>query len=222
MCGRFGLSEPRIEVEKAFGARLQVDLEPRYNIAPTTPILVVKDSPQGRIGTFHLWGLVPAWAKDPGLGAKLFNARSETAGEKPSFRNALKRRRCLIPASGFYEWQASKEGGKQPFWIRRKDGGLLALAGLWETWQGPNGEELDTCAILTTDPNEVMAPIHDRMPVILGKDAYAAWLDCSDETRAGIPALMHPCPASWLVADPVGKAVGNSRNEGAELIRPLE
>lgn len=219
MCGRYGLDGKRIDLELEFSARMLVEVQPRYNIAPTTPILIVKDTPQGRIGTFHLWGLIPSWANDPSIGTKMINARSETAAEKPSFRNALKRRRCLVPASGFYEWQSLGKGQKQPYWIHRKDGSFLAFAGLWESWQGPNGEELDTCTILTTTPNELMAPIHDRMPVILRKEHYDVWLNCEDQTAKGVVGLFRPCPASWLAVHPVGSAVGNPRNEGAELIQ---
>jgi putative SOS response-associated peptidase YedK len=215
------LDGKRLDLEAEFAARLEVVLEPRYNIAPTTPVLVVKASPQGRIATFHLWGLVPSWSKDPGIGAKLLNARSETAAEKPSFKHALKHRRCILPASGFYEWQPQGKGVKQPYWIHRKGGGLLAMAGLWETWQGPNGEELDTCTVLTTVPNEVMAPIHDRMPVLLGRGDYSAWLDGAHANLGLAMKLLRPCPAAWLEAYPVGQGVGNPRNEGVELIRPL-
>lgn len=221
MCGRYGLDGKRIEIEATFAAKVLVDLQPRYNIAPTTPVLVIKDSPQGRIGTFQLWGLIPPWAKDPTIANKLINARAETAAEKPSFKNALRRRRCILPASGFFEWQKLEGGRKQPFWIHPTQGGLLALAGIWEQWQGPNGEELETCAILTTTPNEVMAPLHDRMPVILGPEAFEAWFDHRSDRTEAIAHLLRPCPASWLAAHPVASLVGNPRNDGPELIEPI-
>lgn len=222
MCGRYGLDGKRQELERAFTAKVVVELQPRFNIAPTTPVLVVRESAQGRIGTFLLWGLIPPWAKDPSIASRLINARAETAAEKPSFRNALKRRRCLLPASGFFEWQAVPGGPKQPHWIHPRTGEFLAFAGLWECWQGPNGEELESCTILTTEANAVMAPLHDRMPVILAEPDFDLWLDCTPQNQKAILTLLRPCPADLLAVHPVGPGVGNPRNEGLHLIEPLD
>ena len=165
------------------------------------------------------WGLVPYWAKDPSMGARMNNARAETVAEKPSFREAYRKRRCLIPASGFYEWQelGGKMRGsqaKQPWYIHPREGELFAFAGLWESWNGPGGV-LETCAIVTTEPNEVMAPIHERMPVIVAPADYGRWLD-------GAEGLLGPCPASTIAAYPVSKAVNRAANDSPDLLVPLD
>jgi putative SOS response-associated peptidase YedK len=170
--------------------------------------------------TLHRWGLVPSWSKDPALGARLANARAETAADKPSFRAPFRRGRCIIPADGFYEWQARPGGPKQPFCIRAADGSILAFAGLRDTWEGPDGA-LETCAILTTSANGLMAPIHDRMPVILAPADYAAWLD-PDGVPERLKAMLRPCPEGFLRVYPVGPRVGNVRNEGPELAEPAD
>jgi putative SOS response-associated peptidase YedK len=171
------------------------------------------------------WGLVPSWSKDPSIGARLINARSETAAEKPSFRSALRRRRCLIPASGFYEWQR-RPNGKQPYVIGMADGNPFAFAGLWEHWHGLDGSELETCTVLTTEANELMAPIHDRMPVILEPQDYADWLGTGEDSApaevAQLQHLMRPYPADQMKAYPVSNYVNDPRHEGAECIRPTD
>lgn len=200
-------------------------LEPRYNVAPSQPLLTVRLDREGaREWAFLKWGLVPSWAKDPGIGNSLINARGDTAHEKPSFRAAFKRRRCLVPADGFFEWQRRNKG-KQPYYITLKDGSPFAIAGLWEIWTGPGGEELQTCTLITTEANEVVQPLHDRMPVILAPEDFDLWLgqpgDASKEEIAVLRHLLHPFPAKQMQAAPVSKAVNNPRNEGPECIEPV-
>jgi len=220
MCGRYFLSSPMETLEIQFAAEARAGFEPRYNLAPTAVVPVVLALPAGRIITLHRWGLVPSWSRDPALGARLANARAETAAAKPSFRAPFRRSRCIIPADGFYEWQARPGAAKQPFCIRAAGGALLGFAGLWDRWEGPDGC-LDTCTILTTAANALMAPIHDRMPVILMPADYAAWLD-PGAGPAQLQALLRPCAPEWLQAYPVGPRVGNARNEGPELAERLD
>jgi len=219
MCGRYLLDSPMEAVTVQFQAEARTGWAPRYNLAPTSPVPVVVATPAGRIVTLQRWGLVPSWSKDPAMGARMANARAETVADKPSFRTPFRRRRCLIPANGFYEWQARPGAAKQAFCIRAADGALLGFAGLWDLWEGPDGA-LETCTIITTEANAAMAPIHDRMPVILAPGDYAAWLD------PGVPAdrlkaLLRPCAGAALRIHPVGPAVGNVRNDGPALAEPL-
>jgi putative SOS response-associated peptidase YedK len=207
-------------LEAQFEAEAREALRARYNIAPTTPVPVVRNGGTGRIIVLQRWGLVPSWSKDPSMGARLANARSETVADKPSFRTPFRRNRCLIPADAFYEWRALAGGGKQPYAIRSAGGELLAFAGIWDRWQGPEGP-LDTCAILTTTANAAMAPIHDRMPVILAREDHAAWLDPSTSADR-LLALLRPCPEAWLRLDPVDPRVGNVRNDDAGLLEPVD
>ncbi|MCL4266257.1 MAG: SOS response-associated peptidase [Anaerolineae bacterium] len=225
MCGRFALISSTEEVANALGIDQATIADippavPRYNIAPTQPVLAayLDETGQRRL-TFFQWGLVPSWSKDITIGSRLINARSETVTEKPSFRNAFKRRRCLIPADGFYEWQ-KKNGGKQPMYIHGADGRPLALAGLWEVWQEPEGTRLQTCTILTTVPNELMAPLHDRMPVILEPEDFSMWLEPGAHPDEALH-LLRPYPAAKMKAYPVSTAVNNPRNDTAECIQPL-
>jgi putative SOS response-associated peptidase YedK len=229
MCGRYVLSSPIEAIETQFAAeavsgdgaaRPGVWLQPRYNLAPSAAVPVVSLDRLRRIITLHQWGLVPSWARDPALGGRLANARAETVAEKPSFRGPFRRSRCIIPATAFYEWQARPGQAKQPYCIRAAEGILLAFAGLRSRWEGPDGA-LDTCTIITTSANGVMAPIHDRMPVILAAGDYAAWLD-PDAAPARLQALLRPCPEAFLQAYPVGPRVGNARTEGPELMAPLD
>ncbi len=205
-----------------FGLDSAPELAPRYNVAPTQPVGIVRYA--NNIGrpewTFALWGLIPSWSKDPGIGARLINARAETAPEKPSFRAAFKRRRCLIPADGFYEWK--REGrARQPFHFTVADG-LFAFAGLWETWTGPDGGEIDSCTILTTEANDLVATVHDRMPVILATEDYAEWLatgqDATPRELTSLRHLLRPFPAAQMAARPVGKYVNSPHNEGEACI----
>ncbi len=221
MCGRFSLIATGEEVAAHYGLSEVPLLAPRYNIAPTQPVAAVRLAygSTEREFTHFQWGLIPSWAKDPGIGSKMINARAETAAEKPSFRTAFKRRRCLIPTSGFYEWQ--KVGsGKQPMFIHPVEGDVMSFAGLWEYWQSADGSELETCTILTTSPNEMMASIHNRMPVILEPADYAMWLD--GETPADqLMHLLRPIEPDFLSAYPVSTTVNNPRNEGEACIVPL-
>ena len=201
-----------------------LNVQPRFNIAPTQPIIAITASAGGgNAATFFQWGLVPSWAKDISSGAKMINARAETVAEKPSFRAAFRRRRCLIPTSGFYEWQKHSNAAKQPFWISAADGGLLTFAGLWESWISADGDELQTATIITTTANEALAPLHARMPVILGPQNFDAWLDVSDETdTAAALALLRPAPAEITTTWPVSTRVNNVRNDDASLVEPAE
>ncbi|MDX1414207.1 MAG: SOS response-associated peptidase [Candidatus Promineifilaceae bacterium] len=221
MCGRFSLFASGELISQQFGVSVDHDLEPRYNIAPTQPVAAVRQTAdgQGREFTYLQWGLIPSWAKDPKIGSRMINARSETVTEKPSFRAAFKRRRCLIPASGFYEWQKTANG-KQPMFIRPAGDELFGLAGLWEYWESADGSTIHSCTILTTEPNELMAAIHNRMPVIIEAEDYSMWLDPGpDPTDA--QHLLRPYTAQKMVAYPVSTAVNNPRNENPQCVQPI-
>ncbi len=222
MCGRFTLTSPEQDLLLHFLLPEAPAREPRYNVAPGQPVAAVRiarDGSQRELVPLS-WGLIPSWAKDPKLGARMINARAETAAEKPSFRNAFRRRRCLVPADGFYEWQKS-EAGKQPFYIRLQGGGTFAFAGLWEFWRGPEGETIESCALLTTQPNSLLRPLHDRMPVILPRSDYALWLDPEVQTVERLQPLLVPYPAERMEAYPVGRYVNSPENEGPRCIEPL-
>jgi putative SOS response-associated peptidase YedK len=230
MCGRFGLFHTWTEMHGVYSLINQpLNLMPRYNIAPTQAIVAVIRAASGpdaggREATGFQWGLIPPWAKDPAIGAKMNNARSETIAEKPSFRNAFKCRRCLIPASGFYEWMSTGTGPKQPVWIARPDASLITFAGLWEIWHGPDGGELQTCTIVTTAANETLKPYHHRMPVVLPPDSFDTWLGDGQESREDqdrAASLMVPAPDDALTVRPVGPAVSSTRNEGPELLEDV-
>ncbi|MEW5772535.1 MAG: SOS response-associated peptidase [Thermodesulfobacteriota bacterium] len=223
MCGRFGFDIPRQVLAEHFGLDAAYEIAPRYNIAPTQEAPAVLPHPDSgaRVLRSLRWGLVPSWAKDAKGGARLVNARAETAAEKPAFRAAFKRRRCLAPAAGFYEWKR-QETGKQPYWIRLLGGGPLAFAGLWDHWLDPqSGATLYTFAILTCPANPLAATLHDRMPVILPPAAYAAWLDPA-ATRPDLEALLAPFPAGLMEAWPVSKRVNNPRNDDPSLLDKVE
>jgi putative SOS response-associated peptidase YedK len=222
MCGRYALHAPAESLAEDFDAILEVAaLTPRYNAAPLQWLPVVRQRPSGeRVIHALRWGLLPAWAKDEGMAARLINARAETLSERPAFRAAFGRRRCVIPASGFYEW-ARHLAGKQPFYLSPPDGSLLALGGLWERWtRAADGQTIDTFAIVTTAANPLVSELHDRMPLILSADEVGLWLDQSTPL-ARIQQMLIPCPDDRLTAQPVGRAVGNVRNEGPELIVPV-
>ncbi len=222
MCGRFALLTSGEAIAEFFNLETVPDpLPPRYNIAPTQPVLGVRLSTHGQEREFALfrWGLIPSWAKDIKMGARMINARSETVAEKPAFRAAFKRRRCLIPASGFYEWQ-KVNGRKQPMYIHPAGEELFALAGLWEYWLGADGSELETCTILTTTPNEMMAPIHNRMPVIVEPEDFEMWLDPGPRPADGLH-LLRPYPANRMTAYPVSTLVNSPANDTANCITPL-
>jgi putative SOS response-associated peptidase YedK len=218
VCGRFVLKTPAGELARIFSLDEYPDLLPRFNIPPGTDIPVIRHSPEGK-RVLHLlrWGLVPHWSRDPGIGAKLNNARAESLLEKPSFRDAFRRRRCLIPADGFYEWRS--EGKlKQPYYISLKSGQPLAMGGLWESWRTPDGIILRTCAVITTGPNTVMAPIHDRMPVLVASQDWQAWLTAPAE--AVMPLLDPPAPDP-MQAWPVSRRVSRASEDEPGLIEAL-
>ena len=217
MCGRYTV-RGILPVAELFGISLPAEFQqPRYNIAPTQDVLVVRsaapDAEQRRRGDLLRWGLVPHWALDPSVGNRMINARAETAAERPAFRDAMKRRRCLVPADGFYEWKAATPPAKrkQPHLIRMKDDRPFAFAGLWESW-GHGDERVESFTILTTSPNEVVAPIHDRMPVIVAPEDYDRWLDSKVDV-AGVKELLRPYAAAEMVAQPVGTHVNNPAND---------
>ena len=219
MCGRYALHTHPDVIALTFGLSRMPEFKPRYNIAPSSDVLVIREnSERGRIADLYRWGLIPGWAKDPAIGNKLANARGETVAEKPSFRAAFKRWRCLVPASGFYEWKGVA-GRKQPYYIRPKGGELFGLAGISELWNGPDGP-LRTVCLITTEPNELMRGIHDRMPVIVPREDYTAWLDPGNQDTAKLKGFIRSYPAERMEAFPVSKAVSYARNEGAEVIEP--
>jgi putative SOS response-associated peptidase YedK len=218
MCARYVITSPAAAVRALFAYDEQPDFPPRYNVAPTQPIPIVRLLDRKRSYALVRWGFLPAWVKDPRTFSLLINARGESVQEKPAFRNAMRRRRCLIPADGFYEW--SDATPRRPYFVRPKSGGPIAFAGLWETWTGPNGEEVDTAAIVTTAANRLLAPVHDRMPVIVAPDAFNLWLDCAkvDDTTAA--ALIIPAAEALLECYPVSNAVNRAANDSPELIAP--
>ncbi|MEM8604783.1 MAG: SOS response-associated peptidase [Cyanobacteria bacterium P01_H01_bin.121] len=226
MCGRYTLRAEPEAIAQQFEVEVSTEVlnavQPRYNIAPSQPILAIRSNQQTaeRELTFLRWGLVPFWAKDIKIGYRLINARSETVSEKPSFRAAYRYRRCLIPADGFYEWQRQNKRKKQPFHIRQPDQPIFAFAGLWEHWQDPAGAELETCTILTTQPNELMAPIHDRMPVIIAPRDYDCWLT-APSTRLVEP-LLKPYPSELLTALPVSTLVNNAKVDHLDCLTRAE
>jgi putative SOS response-associated peptidase YedK len=227
MCGRYvsttpvGVLAERFQVEEVKAP----DLGERFNVAPTDEVYAVAEGKDGtrRLGTFK-WGLVPFWAKEPKVGSRMINARVETLQSK--FKRTLERRRCLIPADGFYEWQERPKGQKkQPFFIHRKDGEPLVFAGLWEVWHDPgddNAEPLRTCSIITTDANQVVARTHDRMPVMLPPDTWAAWLDVEQHDLDVVQGLLVPEVPKEIEVYPVSTDVNNVRNDGSHLVEPLE
>lgn len=221
MCSRYSLTSPPEAVRAYFGTANQLVFPPRYNIAPTQPVLIVRNDVRGdREMTLVRWGLIPSWVKDPREFSTLINARSETAAEKPSFRGAMRHRRCLVPATAFYEWTGAP-GSKQPHLIRPRAGGVFAMAGLAEHWVGADGSELETMAILTTAANRSMQALHDRMPVILDPGHFATWLDCAPGTSKGLEGLLQPAPDDLLEFVQVSPRLNNPRNEGPELVQPL-
>jgi putative SOS response-associated peptidase YedK len=220
MCGRFAQRTDPKRLAREFKLGEVPEIEPRYNIAPTQDILGVIEAADGREMKFFKWGLIPSWAKDTAMGARLINARSETVEEKPAFREAFKKRRCIIPADGFYEWQKT-EGRKQPFFFQMHDERPFGFAGLWERWQGSAGQLIESCTILTTEANEALRPVHDRMPVILHSDDYELWLDEDVRQRERLKDLLRPFPSSEMMSHPVSAAINSPRNQGATLIERM-
>lgn len=220
MCGRYTITSAPEAFRKLFRYADQPNFPPRYNIAPTQPIPIVRLQEGERHFALVRWGLLPSWVKDPKNFALLINARGESVCDKPAYRNAMKRRRCLIPADGFYEWKPAG-GRKQPYYVRAKSGEPFALAGLWETWIGPNGEEVDTAAIVTTRANRLLGAIHDRMPVIVAPDAFDLWLDSANVDAVTASALIAPAPEDLLDAYEVSTAVNRTANDNPRLIEPF-
>ena len=228
MCGRFVSSSPLPDLARQFEVAevAAAAKEASYNVAPTDEVYAVAASKGVRkLGTFR-WGLVPSWARDPSTGNRMINLRAENLSERASFRRTLQRRRCILPADGFYEWKDMGRGRrKQPFFVRSRDGRPLALAGLWEVWKDPeeqDAEWLRTCTIITTEPNEVVAALHDRMPAVLVPEAWDTWLDQEVTDPDVLLALLAPCPAELLEAWPVTPEVNKVDNDGPELVEPLE
>jgi putative SOS response-associated peptidase YedK len=220
MCGRYTLTSSPEALRALFRYEEQPNFPPRYNIAPTQPVAIVRLVDGKRHFALVRWGLLPSWVNDPKTFTLLINARGESAAEKPAFRAAMKRRRCLIPADGFYEWQAGGER-KRPFYVRAKSGAPLAFAGLWETWTGPNGEELETAAIVTTRANRALSSIHDRMPVIVPPEGFDLWLDTANVDAATAAALIAPAPENLLEAYEISTAVNRAANDNPKLLEPV-
>jgi len=202
MCGRFNFDISPELLTEIFGISVLEDISPHYNIAPSQRVLIIRRNGTGNLSEFLRWGLIPSWSKDTSSGNSLINARSESVHEKPSFRQAIRYRRCIIPASGYFEWE-NKNGQKQPYYIRMKDDSLMGLAGIWETWKSAEGEELRTCAILTTSPNRLVQTIHDRMPVILHPEEYNLWLDRNVTDPEKLKPLYQPYPSDLMEMYPV-------------------
>jgi len=223
MCGRFTLRNPHLLQRELFQLADIPALPARFNIAPTQQIAAIRqlpDQPRRELALLH-WGLIPSWAKDPKIGNTLINGRSETAATKPAFRSAFKSRRCLIPADGFYEWQRTPDG-KRPYYIHRRDGQPFAFAGLWDRWHNPDDGATESATILTTSPNDLMRPIHDRMPVILPADEYTKWLDPEVKDAKLLEPLLKPCdPADWEAIG-VSTYVNTPRHDDERCISPVE
>lgn len=222
MCGRFTLTADAAAIATLFGLADIPPISPRYNIAPTQPVPVIRQLSAASDRKFGLlqWGLIPSWAKDTKIGSRLINARAETAAEKPSFRSALRRRRCLVLADGFYEWQRQQQR-KQPYYICLRDARPFAFAGLWEHWQDRAGATLETCTILTTAANELVAPIHNRMPVILAQTDHDRWLDPVMQNPQHLKPLFRPYPADQFSAFPVSDHVNNPHNDDPGCLERL-
>ncbi len=219
MCGRLTQQLASDEIARLFSADDEAgDPGGHFNVAPSQPIQTLLQLDGRRIVTMTRWGLIPAWADRADVGARLINARGETVAEKPAFRASFRRQRCIIPAGAFYEWQRSGRG-KVPFAISRRDGSPLALAGIWATWQNPHTDDrIRSCSIITTSANDLMAPIHDRMPVVLPEETWGFWLDPMNEDVAALQSLLRPYPDDALVAHPVSPLVNDVRNDGPHLL----
>jgi putative SOS response-associated peptidase YedK len=226
MCGRYTSRTPAADLAEYFGVdeAVAAELGERFNVAPTDEVYAVAESKEGRrLGTFR-WGLVPFWAKDTKVGAKMINARAEGLLDKPAYRRPFERRRCIIPADGFYEWERVSSTKKQPWYITRADGKPMAFAGLWESWRPVKDSDegkVRSCVIITGEPNEKVARLHDRMPVMLPPEAWDAWLDPANDDVDALQSLLVPAPAALFELVPVGTAVNTVTNDGPELIEPV-
>ena len=221
MCGRFTLATDPSEVNEDFqGIEFPAQFAARFNIAPTQPVLAIRNDGR-QVADFLVWGLIPSWAKDPTIGSRLINARGETLAEKPAFRGAYKYKRCLIPADGFYEWKAQPSAKpKVPYYVQLKSRKPFAFAGLWDEWRSSDGSVVQSCAIITTSPNELMASIHNRMPVILRSKDYGEWLDHAPRPPDSLQHLIQPLPAELMQAYPVSTLVNSPSNDSPEVILP--
>jgi putative SOS response-associated peptidase YedK len=220
MCGRYAITSAPEAIRALFRYEEQPNFPPRYNVAPTQPIPIVRLFEGKRQFALVRWGLLPAWVKDPRTFTLVINARGEGVIDTPAFRAAMKRRRCLIPADGFYEWKTAG-ARKQPYYVRQKSGAPMAFAGLWECWMGPNGEEMETVAIVTINANRMLAPIHPRMPVIVQPEAFDLWLNCAQVDAEAAAGLIAPAPDDLLEAFEISTAVNRVANDNAGLIAPL-
>jgi len=220
MCSRYSLTSPPEAVRAYFRYDNEAVFPPRYNIAPSQPVAIVRTTPKGgRELALVRWGLIPAWVKDPREFRMMINARAETAADKPSFRAAMRHRRCLVPTDGFYEWTGAS-GAKRPFLVRPAAGAPMAMAGIYEHWQGADGSELESMAILTVAANEAMSAVHERMPAILAPEHFDAWLDCSSGSSLEAATLLVPAPEELLELVEVSRKLNNPRNEGPEVQEP--
>jgi putative SOS response-associated peptidase YedK len=222
MCGRYAATLPPEMMAELFALLNQIDYPPRYNIAPTQPVVCIWEQQGKRTAQLVRWGLVPGWVKDPRDFPLLINARAETMATKPAFRDSLRNQRCIIPASGYYEWMKGPDGRRQPYYITMVDGSPMAFAGLYTSWSGPEGEEVDTAAIVTVDASPDVAPIYDRMPAILRGEAIDAWLNTRDVDIREAVQLALPLPEGSIRYHPVAKTVGSSQAEGPQLIEPID
>lgn len=219
MCGRFVLTADGQAIQQKFDLETTPEpMQPRYNIAPSQPVAVISNENPKEL-TYYTWGLIPSWAKDPAIGNRMINARGETVHEKPSFRSAFKRRRCLIPANGFYEW-SGKGKDKQPYFVHLKEQALFAFAGLWEVWHGPDGEIIKSCTIITTEPNELVKPLHHRMAVILDETDYDLWLSADELPSQALQPMLRPYDAASMDVYEVSKIVNSPANDTPECIAP--
>jgi len=223
MCGRFTLTVDPAELQETFAdVTFPPKFAPRFNIAPTQPVLAIANDDR-HAADFFVWGLIPMWAKDPSIGNRLINARAETLEEKPAFRGSLKYKRCLILADGFYEWKTGPNGKtKTPYFIHMNDRKPFAFAGLWDSWNSADGSQIKSCTIITTEPNDLMSLIHDRMPAILHPRDYARWLDPSPQTPENLKPLVKPYPAEGMNAYPVSTMVNKPENDIPELVVPVK
>ena len=221
MCGRFVLKSDGATLARLFDLTLPPAILARYNIAPTQAVTAIRRDRQGRREATELrWGLIPYWAKEPAIGNRMINARAETVASKPAFRDAFRRRRCLVAADGYYEW-AKTARGKQPFFIHLADEQPFAIAGLWERWHAPDGAEVETTTLLTTVANIELRKLHDRMPVVLEPRLYDAWLDLDGNNAQALPDLLAAVRSAELCARPVSRLVNNPRNEDPRCIDPI-
>jgi len=222
MCGRFTLTVDSAQLQETFPQfKFPPKGKPRFNVAPSQPVLALPNDGKNSADYF-VWGLIPSWAKDPTIGSRLINARAETLGEKPSFRGSYKYHRCLIFADGFYEWKTLTDTkAKIPHFIRLASGKPFAFAGLWDEWYSPDGSQIKSCTIITTEPNELMSTLHNRMPVILPENAYAQWLDPSPRKAEELQDLLIPYPTAGMTAYPVSTLVNSPANDRAECVVPV-